>query len=516
MKIGDHIGDRVAALDVRTGESRSFAALEARSNQIAHLFRALGVRHGGHIAILLENRLEYFDVVWAAQRAGIYYTPVNWHLSAAEATFIVQNCDASVLVTSPALLSTAASALVGGEPGLEVLVVGDETPPGAQNLEALIIGLPSTRVDDELEGAWMFYSSGTTGQPKGITPNGLGDPYGEEQLFDTIVRDQFDFASGMVFLSPAPLYHAAPLGWTMATQKAGGTVLVTDGFEPSQVLDLIGHHRVTHAQFVPTHFVRMLKLDGSIRHASDLSSLRVVVHAAAPCPVDVKQQMIEWFGPIIMEFYSGSEGVGFCQITSAEWLEHRGSVGRPAYGAVHILDATGSELPVGEVGEIWFETPTSFSYHGDAERTAQAWNDRGYGTFGDLGRVDQDGFLYLNDRRVDLVISGGVNLYPREAEDVLITHPVVDDVACLGSFDEDLGERLVAVVQTGSSAPATELAIALDHFVAQRLSRFKCPRAYAFVEELPRLPTGKLLKRKIDLGALETELVEVARGTTTE
>ncbi len=509
MKISDHrdrVPDRPAAVDVTTGETRSFAELEARSNQLAHLYRSLGVGHGGHVAILLENRLEYFDAVWAAQRAGIYYTPVNWHLSSAEIEFVVEDCEASVLITSPRMLPVVETLASRLSDRLAVLVVGSEVPQGWRGLEDEISRHSTEPVDDELEGAWMFYSSGTTGRPKGITPTGLGASYGEEQLFDTIVRDQFDFNPEMTFLSPAPLYHAAPLGWTTAAQKAGGTVVLTESFDPVQVLDLIGEHAVTHAQFVPTHFVRMLKLDAALRERAELSSLATVVHAAAPCPVHVKEQMLDWFGPIISEFYSGSEGVGFCQITAPEWLEHRGSVGRPAYGAVHILAGDGSDLPIGEVGEIWFETPTSFSYHGDAEKTAAAWNERGFGTFGDIGRVDSAGYLYLTDRRVDLVITGGVNVYPREAEDVLVTHPAVTDVACIGIPDDDLGEILVAVVEAWAG-PVAPGAADLDAWVSSRLSRFKCPRGYAFVNDLPRLPTGKLLKRRIDRDEVRAGLV---------
>jgi acyl-CoA synthetase (AMP-forming)/AMP-acid ligase II len=408
-----------------------------------------------------------------------------------------------------------------------VVVLDGDPPAGAHRYDDLCADRPTTPLPDEAAGAWMFYSSGTTGRPKGIVPGAVGAPLGTPTAFDQIVRTRFGFDENLRYLVPAPLYHAAPLGWSIAAHRVGGTVVVLESFDARACLAAIERHRITHAQFVPTHFVRMLKLPREVREAYDLSSLQVVIHAAAPCPVEVKDAMLDWLGPIVTEFYSGSEGIGFCMISSAEWRAHRGSVGRPALGIPHILDQAGQELAAGQVGEIWFETPASFVYHGDPERTAQSWNARGWGTFGDLGYLDADGYLYLADRRADLVISGGVNLYPREAEDVLVLHPAVADVACVGVPDPDLGQMLVAAVQPAADVacvgvpdpdlgqmlvaavqpaagvPVGGLLEELDAFAKQRLSAFKCPRRYLLVEEVPRLPTGKLLRRDLlaQLGA---------------
>jgi acyl-CoA synthetase (AMP-forming)/AMP-acid ligase II len=312
----------------------------------------------------------------------------------------------------------------------------------------------------------------------------------------------FGFSSDTVYLSPAPLYHAAPAGWTTGTQRLGGTAVVMERFDPLELLAAVERHRVTHVQLVPTHMIRLLELPEADRARFDLSSLQRVIHAAAPCPVDVKRRFMDWVGPIVHEFYSGSEGAGFCYIGPEEWLAHPGSVGRSMTGAIHILDAEGEELPVGEEGEVWFETNRPFEYHKDPEKTRSVWDDRGWSWLGDVGRVDADGYLYLTDRASHMIISGGVNIYPREAEDVLVGHPAVADVAIMGVPDPEMGERVCAFIQlaedpvgiTADGAGADELI----SWCRERLSHFKCPREVRFVDELPRLPTGKLLKRLLN------------------
>ncbi|MCD2113567.1 acyl-CoA synthetase [Rhodococcus rhodochrous] len=490
-------GDKPAIVMVEDGATLTYRELESASNRIAHLFRQHGLRAGDHIAILMENCLDVFPVVWAAQRTGLLYTPVNWHLSDDEAAYVVENCGARVLVHSERL-DRLGAVVAGGNPVLGArFTTGDSSPSGAEILADVVSALPDTPVDDELEGYYMLYSSGTTGRPKGILPALTGAPFGTGLAIDSTMRDAFGFGPHSVYLSPGPLYHAAPLGWTMGTVRNGGTALVMETFDAERTLDAIERYGVTHAQFVPTMFVRLLKLPEPTRTRYDVSSLRVVVHAAAPCPVEVKERMIEWFGPKILEFYAGSEGNGFFMITTPEWLEHRGSVGRPTLGQVHICDESGRELGPGEIGQVWIGDGLDFEYHGDPAKTAAAYNDKGWTTLGDLGHVDEDGYLYLSARRTDLILSGGVNIYPVEAEDVLTMHPAVLDVAVVGLPDEEMGQRVHAVVTPVDGVRADDaLAAELVEYTRERLAHFKVPRTIEF-GDVPRLPSGKILRRAL-------------------
>src|SRR4051794_4808811 len=486
-------GDKPAVI-MGGGGTLSFQELEDRSNQVAHLFRSRGLRPGDHVAILLRNQLEVFTVVLGAQRAGLLHTPVNWHLSPAEAAYIVQDCGARMLISAAELEDIAAGAAQAT--GLESRVtVGDV--PGQQSLADAVADLPATPIADEVEGGYMWYSSGTTGRPKGILPRLSGAPFGTGNTLDASLGAAFGFGPDTIYLCPGPLYHAAPLAWSVGTVRNGGTVVVMERFDARAALELIERHHITHGQFVPTMFVRMLKLDEAERTAFDVSSLKMAVHAAAPCPVDVKQKMIDWWGPILLEYYAGSEGNGMALIDSATWLQRRGSVGKPANGTVHICDAEGAELAPGEVGQIWFEVDgPGFSYHNDPAKTAAAYNDRGWSTLGDLGHLDEDGFLYLSDRRSDLIISGGVNIYPREVEDVLVLHPAVADVAVIGLPDEEMGQSVHAVVQPADpDADPDALAAELREFVRDRIAHFKAPRTISVEREFPRLPSGKVLRR---------------------
>jgi long-chain acyl-CoA synthetase len=489
--------DRIAAVMAGTGDAITYGELDAASNRLAHLFLERGLRRGSHIAVLLGNELAYFEVVWAAQRSGMYVTPINWHLGAEEAGYIIEDCDAEVLVTS-----TDFAPLVEGL-GAHLqnvhtrLVVRAEID-GFELLAEATAGLAPTPIEGETEGAVMFYSSGTTGRPKGIKQPLSGAEFGTGTMIEGLMRGLYAFDEESIYLCPAPLYHAAPLGWSMGTQRIGGTVVVMERFDPNALLSAVEYHSVSHAQFVPTHFVRMLKLSDAERAAHDLASLRVAIHAAAPCPVEVKQQMFDWWGPIIYEYYSGSEGLCFCAVSPQEWLEHPGTVGRPVAGTVHVVGEDGQTVAPGEVGELWFATGAHFEYHKDPEKTRSVFNDQGWGTLGDVGYVDEDGWVFLTDRVSHMIISGGVNIYPQEIENVLVLHPAVSDVAVIGVADEDMGEAVKAVVQpTDPTAVGAQLADELMAYCRAHLAGFKCPRSVDFVAELPRLPTGKLLKRKL-------------------
>ncbi len=493
--------DRPAVI-LGSGEVLTYGDLEERSCRVANLLRSVGCDTGYHVAVLVENRLEYFEVIWAGLRAGLYVTPINWHLASGEAAYIVEDCGASVLVASADLADVVDGIDAGGLTAR--FAVGGDLP-GYADYEAAIAAQPATPPTDEGEGNWMFYSSGTTGRPKGIKPPSVGGPLGVPTGFVMLVQGLYGAGEDTVYLSPAPLYHAAPSGWTTAVHRLGGTTVVMDHFDPLEVLALIERHRVTHVQFVPTHLVRLLKLPAEERARFDLSSLQVVVHAAAPCPPEVKRAAIEWLGPVVYEYYSGSEGVGFCAIDSEEWLAHPGSVGRSLMGEVHIVGPDGDELPVGEEGQVWFVPPGRFEYHGDPAKTAEAFDAHGWGTLGDIGRVDEEGYLYLTDRVSNMIISGGVNIYPREVEDVLVMHPAVADVAVVGVPHPDFGEAVRAVVQVAEGEGDDALAEELMAFCREHVSHFKCPRSVVFLDELPRLPTGKLAKRLLPAAVLTAD-----------
>jgi len=477
--------------------SVSFRELDERSKRFGQLLSASGLRPGDHMAILMDNNPRYFEVFWGAQRAGLYVTPINWHLKSSEAGYIIEDCGATALVISAALAVTA-EALEPYLAAVSTRLVVDGDTPGYERYEDAIARFPGEALADEVEGTFMFYSSGTTGRPKGIMPPLDGAPFGSGGgTLLALIQQMYGLSSDSVYLCPAPLYHAAPLGWSTAAQRVGATVVVMESFDAEQALATIEEHRVTHAQFVPTHFIRMLKLPEAARAKYDLSSLEVVVHAAAPCPVEVKRQMLDWWGPIVHEYYAGSEGNGFCAAGPEQWLAHPGTVGVPLLGTLHILDDDGTELQTGEVGQIWFESNVRFEYHNDPAKTADAFNDRGWSSLGDVGYLDADGFLYLTDRVSHMIISGGVNIYPQEVENELALHPNVADVAVIGVPDAEMGEEVKAVVVAAGVAPGPELEAALLSYCRERLAHYKCPRSVDFVHELPRLPTGKLLKRQL-------------------
>ena len=499
---GEHIAawaqthpDKPALVMHGSGEVRTYAEIDDASVQLARVLRERGLRTGDHLALLVDNQPEFYDAVWAAMRTGLYVTPINWHLTADEAGYIVGDCDAAALVASANLAQVVSALSDENLAQVTTRLAVDGDLPGFERYEDVVAAVGAGEVPDEHEGGWMFYSSGTTGKPKGILPPLGPAPLGHGSFLTQMLGGLFGFTQDVVYLSPAPLYHAAPAGWTIGTQRLGGTAVVMERFDPLDFLEAIERHRITHVQCVPTHFIRLLKLCEEERSRFDLSSLQMVVHAAAPCPVEIKRQMLDWLGPIVHEFYSGSEGAGFTYIKPEEWLAHPGSVGKSLMGAIHVLDDDRNELPVGEEGEIWFETNRTFEYHGDPEKTRSVWDPRGWSWLGDVGRVDEEGYLYLTDRASHMIISGGVNIYPREIEDVLTMHPAIADVGVLGTPDPDMGEQVTAFVQLVPGATVT--AEELITYTRERLSHFKCPKEVRFVDQLPRLPTGKLLKRQI-------------------
>ena len=483
-----------------TGDMTTFAQLDERSNQLAHVIRAAGVGRGGSLAIFAENHPRFLEVAWAAQRCGLSYTAVNSHLTADEAAYIIDDCDASVVVSTIRLAAVATAACTASSTSKVRLrlMLGGDTPPGWESYEATVDSQPTAPVADECEGDFMLYSSGTTGRPKGIRRAMTFPPLGEPLRAATPLLQGLGVRAGSVYITPAPLYHAAPLAWSMGAQRLGATVVVMERFDAQDCLDLIERHRVTHGQFVPTMFVRMLKLSAEVRAAHDLSSLQAVVHAAAPCPVDVKRAMIDWWGPIINEYYSSTEGAGITWITSAQWLERPGSVGRAIAGEPVILDDEGHEMPAGQIGTVWFRGGIEFQYHNDPIKTAAARDETGAATVGDIGYLDDDGYLYLTDRKAFMIIAGGVNIYPQEAENTLINHPAVFDVAVIGVPDPEMGEAVKAVVQPVEWADAgPELEAELLAYCREHLAAYKCPRSIDFDRELPRLDTGKLYKQEL-------------------
>ena len=491
--------ERPALVMASTGETVTYAEFETRCNQLAHLLRATGLQQGDHYAIFMENNVHFVEACGAGERAGLYYTPINSYLKADELAYIVNNCDAKVLITSAAKIEVAREALASC-PNVELaLVVDADEDEQFKNYRAEISLQPDAPISDESLGCGMLYSSGTTGRPKGILRPLAGTPPGAELPQLTMFAQLFKFRQDMIYLSPAPLYHAAPQASVGMTLRYGGTVIIMERFDPQFYLELVEQYRVTHSQLVPTMFSRMLKLPQDVRDNIDVSSLESAVHAAAPCPIPVKEQMIDWWGPIVYEYYSSTEGLGFVYCDSAEWLEHKGTVGRVLAGILHILDEEHQPVPTGTPGELWFESDSTFEYYQDEEKTKESTSSDGSkSTVGDIGYLDEDGYLYLTDRATFMIISGGVNIYPQECENLLITHPKVADAAVFGVPNADLGEEVKAVVQAMPDVtPSDELAAELIAFCQEHLAIQKSPRSIDFEAELPRLPTGKLYKKAL-------------------
>ncbi len=498
---GGHPADRPAVTFAPSGATLTYGVLDAMANRVGRMLRAAGLRPGDHIALCVENSPAFYAIAWGAHYAGLIYTACSTSLTAEELSYIVTDCGASAFFLSHRFAEKAPE-IADSIPGVDLRIAVGGAIDGYEDFEALAAGHePTAWETPRPPGRDMLYSSGTTGRPKGITTSAIESDATLEET--PSILTQILIAIGMnadtVYLSPAPLYHAAPLRFTIGVHQLGGHCIVMEKWDAALALELIERERVTAAQFVPTMFIRMLRLPEDVRAAADVSSIKLAIHAAAPCPVEVKRQMLDWWGPVIHEYYSGTEGGGLTWVTPEQWLEKPGTVGKSIVGVPHIMGPDDEELPVGQDGAVYFSDGPEFEYHNDPDKTAAITNERGWQTFGDIGHVDEDGFLYLTDRASYMIISGGVNVYPQETEDVLQTHPKVLDAAVFGIPHPDMGEVVHAVVQP-VTMPATEdeaaaLEAELVEHCARHLAPLKRPRTIELRGELPRTETGKLLKR---------------------
>ena len=495
--------DKPAVVMADSGEVLTYRDLDDRSAALARVLHDRGLGRGDVVAMLTDNTPEALVVYWAALRSGLYVTAINHHLTADEIAYIVDDSDAKALVVAATLGELAvAIAIAGAIPQAEHRFAFGGHVAGYESYEDALAGA-GERLIEQPRGTDMLYSSGTTGRPKGIKapllPIDVDEP--GDPVFG-LLGAAFGMNPGTVYLSAAPIYHAAPLRWCGVVQANGGTVVMMERFEPEAALAAIAAHRVTLLQMVPTMFVRMLQLPAEVRERHDVSSLQAAVHAAAPCPPDVKQAMIDWWGPKLVEYYSSTEANGLTLITSQEWLTKRGSVGQSKLGVPHVCDEEGTELAAGEIGTVWFERDQlPFRYHKDDAKTAAATHPDhpAWTAVGDLGYLDEDGYLFLTDRKSFMIISGGVNIYPQEVENVLTLHPAIHDVAVIGVPHPEMGQEVKAVVTLREGhEPTAELEIAIIGHVRERIAHFKAPRSVDFVDELPRTPTGKLVKRRLE------------------
>ncbi|TRZ74171.1 MAG: acyl-CoA synthetase [Actinobacteria bacterium] len=492
--------DKPAIIMASTSQVITYQELDDSANRLSQLLYHHGLRSGDHIAICLENHPRFFEVIWGCHYAGLIYTACSSRLTSDELSYIINDCSAKAFITSIHKADQAVE-IADSIPRVDLRLMLDGTVAGYDSYEDVVAQQSALPLDDRVDGSDMLYSSGTTGRPKGVALNLGNSPLGSPNGVTSLGQFLFSMNDSTIYLSPAPLYHAAPLRWNLAVHRVGGTTIIMEHFDAQEFLQLIQQYSVTHSQTVPTMFVRLLKLPDDVRKQYDTTSLTHIFHAAAPCPVDIKQQTIEWLGPIVHEYYAGSEGNGFVYCNSEQWLSHPGTVGQSLQGVIHILDDEGNELPVGQIGTIYFESAAKFEYHNDPEKT-EASKDilgRGWSTLGDIGYLDDESYLYLTDRKAFMIIAGGVNIYPQEAENVLVSHPDVADVAVFGVPNDEFGEEVKAVVQPTtmptSEAEAKVLEQKLIAHCRASLASFKCPKSIDFRAELPRHPTGKLYKR---------------------
>jgi long-chain acyl-CoA synthetase len=498
--IAETAPDRAAVIQASTGEVTTYSQLHEAAVRLSNVLRDAGLQEGDHIALCMENHPRYLEVVWGCHYAGLIYTACSSRLTKAELAYIINDCQAKAYITSKYKADQAIE-IADEIPNVSLRLMLDGTVDGYDSFESAVAAASTTPLPNMVDGTDMLYSSGTTGMPKGVARPLPGTPIGEAPGVITLAYLLFGFNEETIYLSPAPLYHAAPLRFNLAVHMLGGTTVVMEHFDAEEYLKFAEKYKATASQVVPTMFIRMLKLPEDIRNKYDMSSLQCVIHAAAPCPVETKRAMIEWWGPIIHEYYAGTEGNGFVYCNSEQWLAHPGTVGVAIQGTLHILDEEGNEVPQGESGTVYFEGGTEFKYHNDEEKTKASRDPkgRGWSTLGDVGYLDADNFLYLTDRKAFMIISGGVNIYPQESENILVNHPKVIDVAVFGVPNDDFGEEVKAVVQPVNMPASDDEAKALEKeliaFCKTHLADIKCPRSVDFRPELPRHPTGKLYKR---------------------
>jgi long-chain acyl-CoA synthetase len=489
--------NKIAAILAETGDQVTYGNLNSFALKLANYYRSSGLIYGDHVVYLLENSIDCIRLQCGAHYAGLYYTFLNTRLTTQEKLYIIDDCAAKKVIVSDSLYSDELNeALKQLANSPELIVIGDYRSKNVLDLDQVLKDVSDEVSFELLEGSEMLYSAGTTGKPKGVKPDLTGLPLGSTEIIATQIEKAFGANDQTIYLSPAPYYHAAPMKWSRAVLALGGTVVLMKKFDPVEALKAIEKYGVTHSQWVPTMFHRLLDLPVAERQKFDLSHHKYVIHAAAPCPPQTKMKMIEWWGPIIYEYYGSTEQIGMTMTNTQDWLTHKGTVGRAIYGVIHIVNDDGLELGVNEIGNVYFSDSAKFSYHNDNEKTKQAYNDQGWASVGDIGYLDQDGFLYLTDRKSNLIISGGVNIYPQETENVLIDHELVKDVAVFGIPNEEFGESVHAVIELHDSRLASEqLKTELDIFCRKEISAIKCPRSYEFTKELPREPNGKLMKR---------------------
>jgi acyl-CoA synthetase (AMP-forming)/AMP-acid ligase II len=490
--------DKPAIIMGSSGEIVTYRQLDERSNQAAQLFRSLGLRRGDHICIMMENNRQFLEIVWAAQRSGLVFTPINTHLSKDETVYILSNCRAKMFIGSWAFAEMGEQIVC--EPcEVEHFYMVGGTRAGFKSWEDACESQPTEVIADQCNGVPMLYSSGTTGTPKGIFIERVEPDVNTPPALAAYMSSIFGFDDETIYLSPAPLFHAGPLHYSMMTTYQGGTIVVMEKFDAERALKLIERHRVTHSQWVPIMFVRMLKLPRVLRESYDTTSLKLAIHAAAPCPIEIKEQMINWWGEVLVEYYSATEGIGLTIIDSSEWLDHRGSVGRAVVGTVHIVDAEGNNPGPGKIGSVYFSgEQIRFSYHEEPEKTDEVYNQDGWATTNDIGYVDEEGFLYLTDRKGYTIVSGGKEVHPQEVENALVNHEKVADVAVYGIPNQELGEEVKAVVQPvdwkdASDATASEIL----EWLKSRIDDSKMPRSVEFHPNLPRVDNGKLYKQEL-------------------
>lgn len=492
--------DRVAFVMANSGATMTYGEYQAGANRIAHLLRAAGLTDGDHIAILMESGLPLLWVIGAAERTGLYFTLIDAKSSADEAAWIVNDSTAKLVVTSRQLSAVAAQ-LPRRCAGVDRWLMSDG-PDGQDDFDSLATCMetfPATPVSGERLGISMMYSSGTTGRPKGIyRPMPDCDPRSQLPVF-AAVADLYNLRPGLTFLQPAPMHHAGGQMPTALTTRLGGKTVIMERFDARRFLELVDEHQVTNTLVVPTMLARILALPDRVRSSASLSSLQCIVTGGAPCATSVKERIIDWLGPILVECYGGSEASGVTRCDSREALQRPGTVGQAKVGEVVIRGDDGSECPPHTVGEVWFRGATNFAYFNDPQKTAEAVDGDGtMSTMGDIGYVDEDGYLFLTDRAAFTIISGGVNVYPQEVENLLANHPDVVAVAVFGVPDDDLGETVKAVVQLRHDVVADDaMAEALIDFCRGRLARPKWPRSVDFTADLPHTSTGKVDKRRL-------------------